>query len=70
ASAKFLRDKEAEIKQILLDKGMEISDPENDEAEFIDLATKAVWPKFYKSIGGIEKLNAVLAEIGRDPVSE
>lgn len=70
ASAKFLRDKEAEIKQILLDKGMEISDPENDEAEFIELATKAVWPKFYKSIGGIEKLNAVLAEIGRDPVSE
>lgn len=70
ASAKFLRDKEAEIKQILLDKGMEISDPENDEAEFIELATKAVWPKFYESIGGIEKLNAVLAEIGRDPVSE
>ena len=70
ASAKFLRDKEAEIKQILLDKGMEISDPENDEAEFIELATKAVWPKYYKSIGGIDKLNAVLAEIGRDPVSE
>ena len=45
-------------------------DPENDEKEFIDLATKAVWPKFYDSIGGIEKLNAVLAEIGRDPVSE
>ena len=36
----------------------------------LDLATKAVWPKFYKSIGGIEKLNAVLKEIGRDPVSE
>ncbi len=70
ASAKFLREKEAEIKQILLDKGMEISDPENDEAEFIDLATKAVWPKFYESIGGVEKLNAVLAEIGRDPVSQ
>lgn len=70
ASAQFLRDKEAEIKQILLDKGMEISDPENDEAEFIDLATKAVWPKFYESIGGVEKLNAVLKEIGRDPVSE
>ena len=70
ASAQFLRDKEAEIKQILLDQGMEISDPENNEQEFIDLATAAVWPKFYESIGGIEKLNAVLAEIGRDPVSE
>ncbi len=70
ASAKFLREKEAEIKNILIEKGMEISDPENNEAEFIELATKAVWPKFYKSIGGIEKLNAVLKEIGRDPVSE
>lgn len=70
ASAQFLRDKEAEIKQILLDKGMEIIDPENDEAEFIELATTAVWPKFYDSIGGVDKLNAVLAEIGRDPVSE
>jgi tripartite ATP-independent transporter DctP family solute receptor len=70
ASAKFLREKEAEIKQILIDNGMEISDPENNEEEFIKLATEAVWPKFYESIGGIEKLNAVLAEIGRDPVSE
>ncbi len=70
ASAQFLRDKEAEIKQILLDEGMEIMDPENNEEEFITLATEAVWPKFYDSIGGIDKLNAVLAEIGRDPVSE
>jgi len=70
ASATFLREKEAEIKEILIEKGMQIDDPENDEAEFIELATKAVWPKFYESIGGIEKLNAVLAEIGREPVSE
>lgn len=70
ASADFLREKEAEIKALLIEKGMEISDPENDEAEFIELATNAVWPKFYESIGGIEKLNAVLAAIGRDPVTE
>ncbi|MGJ5621536.1 TRAP transporter substrate-binding protein [Sulfitobacter sp. MF3-043] len=70
ASAQFLREKEAEIKQILIDEGMEITDPENNEEEFIKLATEAVWPKFYDSIGGIEKMNAVLAEIGRDPVSE
>lgn len=70
ASAQFLRDKETEIKQILLDEGMQIDDPENNEQEFIDLATAAVWPKFYDSIGGIEKMNAVLAEIGREPVSE
>ncbi len=70
ASAQFLRDKEAEIKELLVEKGMEISVPENDEAEFIELATKAVWPKFYESIGGVEKLNTVLEAIGRDPVSE
>ncbi|WP_298853198.1 TRAP transporter substrate-binding protein [uncultured Ruegeria sp.] len=70
ASADFLRAKEAEIKELLIEKGMEIVDPENDEAEFIELATTAVWPKFYESIGGVEKLNAVLAEIGRDPVSQ
>lgn len=70
ASAQFLRDKEAEIKEILIEKGMEITDPDNNEAEFIELATKAVWPNFYESIGGVEKLNEVLAEIGREPVSE
>ncbi|WP_371170576.1 TRAP transporter substrate-binding protein [Aliiroseovarius sp. 2305UL8-7] len=70
ASAQFLRDKEAEIKALLVEKGMEISIPENNEQEFIDLATAAVWPNFYESIGGVEKLNEVLAAIGRDPVSQ
>ncbi|WP_424929114.1 TRAP transporter substrate-binding protein [Amaricoccus tamworthensis] len=71
ASAQYLRDKEAEIQQSLIDeKGMEIVDPENDEQEFIQLATEAVWPKFYDSIGGVEKLNAALEAIGRDPVAE
>ncbi|WP_306261253.1 TRAP transporter substrate-binding protein [Pararhizobium sp. IMCC21322] len=71
ASAKYLRDKESEIQQSLIDDhGMEIVDADNDEKEFIDLATAAVWPKFYDSVGGIEKVNAMLAAIGRDPVSE
>ena len=34
------------------------SDPADGEKEFIELATKAVWPKFYDSIGGKEKLDA------------
>ncbi|MFD2741449.1 TRAP transporter substrate-binding protein [Sulfitobacter aestuarii] len=67
-SAQFLRDKEAEIKEELVSRGMEITDPANDEAEFISLATEAVWPQFYDSIGGVEKLNEVLTELGRDPV--
>ena len=67
-SAQYLRDIEAEIKEGLLAKGMQIDDPANDEAEFIKLATEAVWPQFYDSIGGVDKLNTVLTTIGRDPV--
>lgn len=69
-SAQYLRDIEAEIKEELVKKGMEIVDPENDEAEFIKLATEKVWPQFYESIGGVEKLNTVLEALGRDPVKE
>lgn len=71
ASAKYLRDKESEIQASLVaNHGMTITEPANNEQEFIDLATTAVWPKFYDSIGGVGKLNAALAAIGRDPVSE
>lgn len=68
ASAAFLRAQEAKIKAELQSRGMEISEPAGGEKEFIDLATKAVWPKFYDSIGGVDKLNTVLTAIGRDPV--
>ena len=44
---------------------MEISDPADDEKEFIDRATQAVWPKFYDSIGGKEKLDRVMEILGR-----
>ncbi|UWQ43606.1 TRAP transporter substrate-binding protein (plasmid) [Leisingera aquaemixtae] len=67
-SAQYLRDIEAQIKDELVAKGMQIDDPANDEAEFIELATQAVWPMFYDSIGGVEKLNTVLTTIGREPV--
>ncbi len=71
ASAQYLRDQEASIQeQLVAEHGMEIVDAANDEAEFIDLATSAVWPKFYDSVGGVEKVNAMLAAIGREPVSE
>ncbi len=62
-SAKFLRESEASIKEDLVAKGMEITEP--DEAEWIAKATEAVWPKFYDSIGGKEKLDAAMAILGR-----
>lgn len=67
-SAQYLRDEEAKIKAELESRGMQISEPANNEAEFIQMATEAVWPKHLDSIGGKDKLNAVLAAIGRDPV--
>ena len=64
-SAQFLRDSEAAIKKDLIAKGMEIIDPADNEKEFIDRATKAVWPGFYESIGGKEKLDHVMKVLGR-----
>jgi tripartite ATP-independent transporter DctP family solute receptor len=64
-SADHLRKSEAAIKEDLIARGMEISDPADDEKEFIERATKAVWPKFYDSIGGKEKLDRVMEVLGR-----
>ncbi len=64
-SAQNLRESEAAIKKDLIAKGMQIDDPADDEKEFIELATKAVWPNFYKSIGGKDKLDRVLKLLGR-----
>lgn len=68
ASAAFLREEEDKIRAELVERGMEITQPADDEQEFIELATANVWPKFYDQIGGKEVLNGVLAALGRDPV--
>lgn len=63
-SLKYLTITEAQIKRNLQNKGMQISEPLNEE-EWINIATKAVWPKYYKSIGGQQKLDRVLQILGR-----
>lgn len=68
ASATFLREEEDKIRAELVERGMEITQPADDEQEFIELATANVWPKFYDQIGGKEVLNGALAALGRDPV--
>ncbi len=67
-SAEFLAKSEAAIKEELAKRGMQIDDPANGEKEWIEKATTAVWPKFYDSIGGKDKLNEVLKSLGRDGV--
>ncbi|HXG28365.1 MAG TPA: TRAP transporter substrate-binding protein [Nevskiales bacterium] len=64
-SFKYLLETEDKIRKELVAKGMEISDPADGEKEWIAKATTAVWPKFYDSIGGKEKLDAALKALGR-----
>ncbi|TRW96216.1 TRAP transporter substrate-binding protein [Paracoccus sp. M683] len=65
ASAAFLRAEEAKIREDLVARGMEITDPADGEQEFITRATTTVWPKFYDQIGGKEVLDQVLASLDR-----
>lgn len=61
----FILLKEDEIKKELIKKGMEIMDPADNEREWIEKATTKVWPQFYKSIGGKEKLDEAFRFLGR-----
>jgi tripartite ATP-independent transporter DctP family solute receptor len=64
-SYKYLLDTEEKIKKDLIAKGMQITEPADGEKEWIAKATTTVWPKFYKSIGGKDKLDKVLKSLGR-----
>jgi tripartite ATP-independent transporter DctP family solute receptor len=64
-SEQFLKDTEDRIKKELVEKGMEISDPDGGEAEWIEKATSEVWPAYYESVGGKERVDAVLKLLGR-----
>lgn len=64
-SYKWLALTEEKLKKELTAKGMQITDPADGEKEWISKATTAVWPKFYASIGGKEKLDNVLKSLGR-----
>ncbi|USH05369.1 TRAP transporter substrate-binding protein [Grimontia kaedaensis] len=64
-SFEFLKDTEDRIKKELVAKGMEIAEPADNEKEWIESVTTVVWPKFYSSIGGKEKLDNALKQLGR-----
>lgn len=66
-SYEYLLAEEDAIKQRLVNEhGMQIIQPANDEHEWITMAT-SIWPQFYDSIGGKQKLDRALAVLGRDP---
>ncbi|WP_408607694.1 TRAP transporter substrate-binding protein [Enterovibrio coralii] len=64
-SFEFLQNTEDRIKKELVAKGMEISEPADNEKAWIESVTTVVWPKFYNSIGGKEKLDNALEQLGR-----
>lgn len=64
-SFKYLAETESKIRKDLVAKGMIIADPANGEKEWIEKATTAVWPKFYKSIGGKQKIELAQKALGR-----
>ena len=64
-SYKWLADTEDKIKKDLKAKGMQIDEPADGEKAWIAAATTTVWPKYYKSIGGKEKLDQILKSLGR-----
>lgn len=64
-SYKWLLETEDKIKKDLTAKGMQITDAADGEKEFIAKASTTVWPNFYKSIGGKDKLDKVLKTLGR-----
>lgn len=69
-SYNYLLATEENIKKRLVEEnGMTIVEPANDEKEWIAQA-KTVWPQFYKSIGGKDKLDEVLQVLGREPAPE
>jgi len=67
-SAQYLAETEATLKADLEAKGIEIVRPANDEKEWIEAATTTVWPQFYESVGGKDKVNAILESLGRPTV--
>jgi TRAP-type C4-dicarboxylate transport system substrate-binding protein len=56
-SVQWLKEQEATIKDEL-----------EDEPEWAMRAQKAVWPKFYSSVGGKDKINALLRSLGREEI--
>lgn len=67
-SLQWLKDQEATIKDELVNKYQMQIDTLEDEAEWAKKAQMAVWPKYYESVGGKDKVNALLRSLGREEI--
>ncbi|MDO4905658.1 MAG: TRAP transporter substrate-binding protein [Lautropia sp.] len=64
-SFQYLIDSEERTKAELLARGMEITEPADGEKAWIEKATTEVWPQFYDSVGGKDKVEATQRALGR-----
>ena len=61
---KYVEEKEGDALKECLSKGMKISEPADNEKEWIEKA-RSVWPQFYDSVGGksiVDKVQAAMAK--------
>lgn len=67
-SVQWLKEQETTIKDELVNKYHMQIDALEDEKDWAMRAQKSVWPKFYESVGGKDKINALLRSLGRDEI--
>jgi len=65
-SFKYMKEQEASAKDWLIKNGMEFD--EVDEGPWIQKAKANVWPKYYDSVDGKDKVNDLLRSLGRPEV--
>ena len=61
----YLQRTECEVRQQLQAKGMEIVEPAGGEEAWAKVAMERVWPRFYDTVGGKEKIDATQRALGR-----
>ena len=61
----YLQRTEREVRQQLQAKGMEIVEPAGGEEAWAKVAMERVWPRFYDTVGGKEKIDATQRALGR-----
>jgi len=58
----WIENQNAQALQEMLNEGMELTEPADDEKEWMEKA-RTIWPRFYDKIGGKEIVDKVLQVI-------
>ena len=64
-SFEWLQENEEGMRNELVASGMQVTEPADDEREWIDAAVQKVWPQFYDAVGGRDVVVATQRALGR-----